>query len=348
MKLLEVKNLEISKRATAQNQREIPLVFNASLSLEEGEIIALVGESGSGKSIFALSLLGLLPSNELQQKGGEIRYYPQAVTKKRAGQQQFENVNNQDARNYHLLSSEADFARVRSQNMSMIFQEPASYLNPLMKIKKQLHEVYQIRGLPVDEKRIADLFKQMGLTDQRRIYESYPHQLSGGMLQRVFFVMALLLRPRLIIADEPTTALDLINQKRILVILRDLCRRERVSVLLISHNIHLVSQIATRIILMVCGNFVEQGNTKKVLENPCHPYTQALLAAAPKFQKGRRSAADRRLIPIAGESESLAEYEKFYGQCAFYGRCRLRIARCKEGSPPWQNSSSGQVRCILA
>ncbi len=256
--VLEVSGLKISFR---QDGRVIEAVRGVSFSVGRGETVALVGESGSGKSVTALSTVGLLPDSAAHE--GSVRYMGREL----------------------VGASEAELRRVRGNDISFIFQEPMTSLNPLHTIGRQLGESLALhQGLTGEaaQARIVDLLTKVGIRDPQSRLGAYPHQLSGGQRQRVMIAMALANGPELLIADEPTTALDVTVQAQILDLLADLKARENLSLLFITHDLTIVRRIADRVCVMQGGEIVEQGPTAQVFAAPQHPYTQKLLAAEPK------------------------------------------------------------------
>jgi len=263
MSLLEVKDLNVSFR---QDGRLVQAVKGVSFTVAKGETVALVGESGSGKSVTALSTVGLLPDSA--QTSGSVAWQGREM----------------------LGASEADLRRVRGNDISFIFQEPMTSLNPLHTIEKQLAESLLLhQGLTgtAARARIVELLGKVGIRDAQSRLGAYPHQLSGGQRQRVMIAMALANEPELLIADEPTTALDVTIQAQILDLLTELKRKEGLSLLFITHDLGIVRRIADRVCVMQAGEIVEQGPTAGLFANPQHPYTQKLLAAE---QKGGPSA----------------------------------------------------------
>ncbi|TMK09310.1 MAG: ABC transporter ATP-binding protein, partial [Alphaproteobacteria bacterium] len=259
-KLLEVEDLSVAFR---QGQRETLAVDRVSFEIKKGETLALVGESGSGKSVTALSVLKLLPYPAAHHPSGAIRFKGQD----------------------HLRLSEAEIRRVRGNDITIIFQEPMTSLNPLHTIEKQIGEILLLhRGLTgqAARARTIELLVQVGIPDPETRLRSYPHQLSGGQRQRVMIAMALANEPDLLIADEPTTALDVTVQAQILNLLKELQRRLGMAMLFITHDLGIVRKLADRVCVMKEGKIVEQGPVERVFTAPQHPYTRALLAAEPK------------------------------------------------------------------
>src|SRR6266446_7448350 len=259
-KLLEVEDLSVAFR---QGQRETLAVDRVSFEIKKGETLALVGESGSGKSVTALSVLKLLPYPAAHHPSGAIRFKGQD----------------------HLRLSEAEIRRVRGNDITIIFQEPMTSLNPLHPIEKQIGEILLLhRGLTgqAARARTIELLVQVGIPDPETRLNSYPHQLSGGQRQRVMIAMALANEPDLLIADEPTTALDVTVQAQILNLLKELQRRLGMAMLFITHDLGIVRKLADRVCVMKEGKIVEQGEVEAVFSAPQHPYTRELIAAEPK------------------------------------------------------------------
>ena len=253
--LLNVKNLCVSTTEKPQNQN---LIDEISFEIKKNEIVGLIGESGSGKSLTSLSILGLLEKNKFNISG-EIIF---------------------DKKNLLNLDNNA-MMEIRGSEISMIFQEPMSALNPTMKIGKQLFEVFKAHenlSFEHTTERIKKLIKKVKLDNVDDLLDKYPHQISGGQKQRVMIVMALSTNPKLLIADEPTTALDVTIQKEIIEILKNLQKSEKLSILFISHDLRLVSNISEKILIMRNGRIIEQGSNKNIFNSPKENYTKALLS----------------------------------------------------------------------
>ncbi|HFC04608.1 MAG TPA: ABC transporter ATP-binding protein, partial [Rhizobiales bacterium] len=258
--LLEVKDLSVN---FVQGGRVTEAVKHVSFSIGKGETLALVGESGSGKSVSALSILRLLPYPAAEHPNGEVFFKGQNL----------------------LASDEADLRKVRGNDITIIFQEPMTSLNPLHNIEKQIGEILELhQGLRKEAARvrILELLEQVGIHDAEERLSAYPHQLSGGQRQRVMIAMALANRPDLLIADEPTTALDVTVQAQILKLLKDLQRDYGMAILMITHDLGIVRHFADKVCVMSQGEIVERGETQALFENPQHDYTKMLLNAEPK------------------------------------------------------------------
>lgn len=296
-----------------------------SFDIHTGEFFALVGESGCGKSVTAMSVLRLLPWPSSKIVQGLVLYC--------AG----EGAPPIDLAKQPL----ADLQKVRGSEIACIFQEPMQALNPVVTIKKQLLEVFKFCHRPKVDflSVIREMLEQAGFKDVDRVLESYPHELSGGMLQRVCIVMALLSKPKLIIADEPTTALDVTVQAQVLAVLKDMANRTGTAVLLITHNMGIVSQYADRVAVMYAGRIVEMGPVREVIDNPMHPYTQGLLAAIPENHSDMRT-----MKSIPG---SVPHPKDFVTGCRFADRCEkcakasaeVRAKCLSAEAPPKQKAS---------
>jgi peptide/nickel transport system ATP-binding protein len=268
--LLDIRGLQI--RLPQGGDREFA-VESVDLQLRHDEILCLVGESGSGKSLTARAVLGLLPGPRVRVSGGQIRFLGEDL----------------------LAVPEARMREVRGRDISMIFQEPMTALNPLMTVGQQIDELIaaHVRLKPAQRReRIIELLASVHLPDPARLIDSYPHELSGGQRQRAMIAMALILEPRIIIADEPTTALDVTTQAQILKLLKELQAAHRTGVLYITHDFGVVAEIADRVAVMQRGRLVEIGPASQVLQRPQHPYTRSLIAAVPRLEPGPRRGND--------------------------------------------------------
>ena len=258
-KLLQVKDLNVS---FFKDDFEKPIIKNISYDILSNEIVAVVGESGSGKSISSLALMGLLPKGISKITSGSIIFNEKDITN----------------------SSEKEFQTIRGKEIAMIFQEPMSSLNPSMRCGVQVEEILK-QHLDLSSKEIKSevisLFEKVKLPNPKRIYKAYPHEISGGQKQRVMIAMAIACKPKLLIADEPTTALDVTVQKEILELLKDLQKETKMSILFISHDLSLVSELADRVLVMYKGEIVEQGDVKTIFNSPKENYTKALIGARP-------------------------------------------------------------------
>ena len=304
MALLKVKNL---KTHFMTSSGVLKAVDGIDLEVDEGEIVALVGESGSGKSMTALSLMQLVPRPHGRIVGGEVWF---------------------DGQDLLNLDSEG-IRRFRGNKIAMIFQEPMTSLNPVLTIGRQMTEPLEVHlGLNRrdSDKRAAELLELVGITDAERRLSQYPHELSGGMRQRIMIAMAMSCRPKLLLADEPTTALDVTIQAQILELLRGLCRDMNVAVILITHNLGVVARYADTVNIMYAGRIVEHGPASEVYRNPSHPYTAALLRSVPRLDVERSEG----LETIEGAPPSL---DRLPAGCAFHPRCPRADQMCREQVP---------------
>jgi len=282
-------------------------VDRVSFDVGEGEIVALVGESGSGKSVTALSIMGLLDPRVATVTGGRLIFGGADLRK---------------------LSLDA-LRRLRGKTMSMVFQEPMTSLNPTLTIGRQLSESIELhqrltRSEARDRARV--MLQAVGISDPERRLAAYPHELSGGMRQRVMVASALSCSPRLLLADEPTTALDVTTQAQILELIEELAAGSGTAVLLITHDLGLVARHAKRVNVMYAGRLVEQAPVHSLFAKPAHPYTQALLASVPRLDRPRESAVSA----IEGLPPALDQRDE---GCAFRARCPMAMPRCAEPQP---------------
>jgi oligopeptide/dipeptide ABC transporter ATP-binding protein len=303
--LLDVRNL---RTQFATRGGVVRAVDDVSWDVREGETVALVGESGCGKSVSALSIMRLVSQPAGQIVGGQILFKGRDL----------------------LKLSEDEVRHVRGREIAMIFQEPMTSLNPVLSIGRQLTEGLEIHLGMTPEKartRAGELLSMVGITDVQRRLSQYPHQFSGGMRQRMMIAMALACNPALILADEPTTALDVTIQAQILELMKDLSRRLGVAMLMITHNLGVVARYADRVNVMYAGKIIERGTARELYANPRHPYTLGLLRSVPRLDEPRRG----RLAPIDGQPPDLSRLPP---GCAFLPRCAYRVDRCAAEVPP--------------
>ena len=309
--LLEVKDLQTHFFTM---DGVVKAVDGVSYDLEEGETLGLVGESGCGKSVSALSLMRLIPDPPGKIVNGEVMLDGEDILK----------IDMDEMRN------------IRGAKMSMVFQEPMTSLNPVLTIERQLTETLQLhKGMGKVEARRegVDLLSRVGIPDPEQRIKQYPHQFSGGMRQRVMIAMALSCNPRLIIADEPTTALDVTIQAQILELMKSLTTEFGVALIVITHNLGVVARYADRVNIMYAGRIIERGSAKEIYANPRHPYTVGLLRSVPRLDLPRRA----RLDPIEGQPPDLVNLPQ---GCAFRARCRWAIDKCATDTPVLQETSS--------
>ncbi|HPW95254.1 MAG TPA: ABC transporter ATP-binding protein [Fibrobacteraceae bacterium] len=293
----------------------IAVTDRVSFEIFPGEFFALVGESGCGKSVTAMSILRLLPTPSAKIISGRILFDDRDLTR----------------------LTDAEIRRIRGSSISCIFQEPMQALNPVLTIGKQLLEVLRHEKKDAAMDRIKKYLKLAGLSDIDRIWKAYPHEMSGGMLQRICIVMALLPSPSLIIADEPTTALDVTVQAQIMDVLKRLSQESNTAVLLITHNMGLVAQYACRVGVMYAGRLVEMGPVDQVIHSPKHPYTKGLLAAIPEGHTGVQS-----ITSIPG---NVPDPKDFVEGCRFSNRCSFYKKEC-DAYPPKQGNDEHYAYCI--
>ena len=313
--LLSVQDLAIDLKRGASRYR---LVSNASWELDAGETLAVVGESGSGKSLTALAVMGLL-ADELIPSAGKVLF------------------NNQDL----LQASDEQLRRLRGAEIAMVFQEPMTSLNPVKTIGFQLCEGMQLHlKLTRNDatSRALELLAQVGISDAERRLNQYPHQLSGGMRQRIMIAIALACKPKLILADEPTTALDVTIQAQILTLLSRLCSENGVGLVLITHNLGIVARHAKRVVVMYGGRVVEQADTRTLYSQPRHPYTQGLMQSIPRMDSDR----DQELQPISGTPPD--PFDVING-CRFNPRCKYATDQCRQESPTMIVEQTHTVAC---
>ena len=306
--LLEVKNL-CTYFFTASGT--VKAVDGISYTVDEGQTMAIVGESGCGKSVGALSVLGLVPQPPGKIVSGSIHFMDTDL----------------------LALSEDEMRQMRGHRLAMIFQEPMTSLNPVLTIGRQVRETLQThlgasREQALD--RAKELLDMVGIADARRRLKQYPHHLSGGMRQRVMIAQALSCEPKLIIADEPTTALDVTIQAQILELMKDLTHRLGVALIIITHNLGVVARYADLVNVMYAGKIVESGTARQIYHHPKHPYTLGLLRSVPRLDHPR----GERLVPIFGQPPDLTRLGR---GCAYEPRCSFRVDRCAEDLPPLLN-----------
>ena len=317
--ILEVRGLTVELPTTSGWIRPVD---DVSFTLNEGETLGIVGESGSGKTMLSLALMGLEPHG--------ARHSGEAWLASKSGKQ-------------NILASSADELRaIRGRDIAMIFQEPMTALNPVLRVGEQVAEAIRVHEPGAGEKeiqhRVLQSLERAALPDPQRRARQYPHQLSGGLRQRVMIAMALAAGPRILIADEPTTALDVTVQKQILELLAKLRRELQLSLLFITHDLGVVAQVADRVAVMYAGRVVEHGPVMEVLRAPRHPYTAGLLRAAPRLVR-------EKLIPIPGSVPSLTALPP---GCSFAPRCAVHIPDCDSAMPQLRAvNTNHKARCIL-
>ena len=320
--LLEVRNLKTYFHTDAGI---VKAVDGISYHLDEKEIVGLVGESGCGKSVSQLSTMQLVPTPPGEIVSGEVFFEGKDILR--------------------YKPNSPDIRDVRGNRISFIFQEPMTSLNPVLKISQQLTETLETsQHLHKKEaqKRGIELLRLVGIPDPEDRYNHYPHQFSGGMRQRIMIAMALSCKPRVLIADEPTTALDVTTQAQLLEVMRDMVTRFNTALTIVTHNLGVVARYAWRLYVMYAGRIVEAGTSKEIFGDCRHPYTKGLLASVPRLDEVRRG----RLVPIKGLPPNLVNMPP---TCAFLPRCPYKIDRCKKEDWPELRHIAGQhyVACYV-
>jgi len=317
--LLEVKNL---KTSFYTHLGEVQAVRGLDFTLDQGEILGIVGESGSGKSVTSLSIMGLI-DHPGKIKSGEVLFEGRDLTK----------LNNQA------------LSKIRGKDISMIFQDPMTSLNPVFKVGEQIIDVILAHNPDSNRKkaklRAIELLKLVGIPEPETRVDHYPHQYSGGMRQRAMIAMALSNDPKLLIADEPTTALDVTIQAQILDLMRELTQKINISIILITHDLGVIAEICNKVIVMYGGMVMEEGNIFEIFEDPQHPYTIGLHRSIPKEYSGKKE----RLIPIEGSPPDLLSPPQ---GCPFSPRCPHAMKAClKEASPLYDLGNKHRASCWL-
>ncbi len=316
-KILDIKNLAVS---FSNHGKRFRTVNDIELYLKKGEILGIVGESGCGKSVTSLSIMGLVPSPPGKIESGEIWL---------------------DGENI-LTYSKAQMRKIRGKKVSMIFQEPMTSLNPVFTIGQQVMEAIRLHNDKLKKEEAAsqalNMLEVVGITAPERTFRSYPFQLSGGMRQRVMIAMALACRPKLLIADEPTTALDVTIQAQVLDLMRELRKEFDTAILFITHDLGVVAEICSRVAVMYAGYIVEEAEVTELFYHPAHPYTQGLLASIPRIDEDKEE-----LYTIKGAVPHPSEVPD---GCYFHPRCPYATDRCRQENPPLEAIAPGhRVRC---
>ncbi|KYD28125.1 ABC transporter ATP-binding protein [Parageobacillus toebii] len=318
-RVLEVKGL---KTSFFTDEGEIPAVDGVDFYINEGEILGVVGESGCGKSVTSLSIMGLLPKGVGRIVDGDIIF-------------KGENL---------VHATEKRMKQIRGNEIAMIFQEPMTSLNPLFTIGDQLIEAIRIHTKMSKKEakaRAVEMLKLVGLPRAEQIVDEYPHQLSGGMRQRVMIAMAMVCNPSLLIADEPTTALDVTIQAQILALMKELNKNFRTSIMMITHDLGVVAEVCERVIVMYSGKIVEEGDVRTIFKNPKHPYTIGLIQSVPDIRTKKE-----RLYSIPGNVPKPGSVRQ---GCRFAARCEYAFDRCFHEDPElYEAGERGhRVRCFL-
>jgi peptide/nickel transport system ATP-binding protein len=315
--LLEVRGL---KTRFSLEEGPVLAVDDVSFSIPPGGTLGVVGESGCGKSVTALSIMRLVPDPPGKVVGGEIRFKGKDL----------------------LALPEAEMRRIRGHHLSMIFQEPMTSLNPVYTVGEQISEVVRLhQGLDRKgaKERAVEMLRQVGIPAPEQRVDAYPHQLSGGMRQRVMIAMALACNPELVIADEPTTALDVTIQAQILDLLKRLQAERGMAVMLITHDLGVVAESCDAVVVMYAGRVVEKAPVRTLFRQPAHPYTAGLLRSIPSFQAVERGEGRQRLKTIPGMVPSL---RRLPAGCRFRDRCERALEVCARVDPPLETKREGQ------
>ncbi|MBM7587085.1 peptide/nickel transport system ATP-binding protein [Bacillus pakistanensis] len=300
---------------------EVPAVDNVNFHVNEGEILGIVGESGCGKSVTSLSIMGLVPSPPGKVVGGKILFGEEDIT----------------------TASEKRMREIRGNEIAMIFQEPMTSLNPVFTIGNQLTEAIRIHrkcNKTEANERAIEIMKLVGLPRAEELLKDYPHQLSGGMRQRVMIAMAMVCDPKVLIADEPTTALDVTIQAQILKLMKKLNKELNTAVLLITHDLGVVAETCERLVVMYSGKVVEEGKVEDIFNNPQHPYTKGLISSVPDMRYKQQ-----RLYSIPGNVPKPGSIRE---GCRFAARCEHAFDRCLVETPELYQTAEGHcTRCFL-
>ena len=314
--LLDVRGLTVEVRT---EHGVFPVVEDVSFELRHGEVLGLVGESGSGKTVTSLSLMRLLPSPPFRVAGGQVLFEGDDL----------------------MLRTIHQMRAMRGRDIAMIFQDPMAALNPSMQMGHQIAEAVRLHrnvGKAAARRRAVEMLDRVGIPDARARVRSFPHEFSGGMRQRAMIAMALACSPRVLIADEPTTALDVTIQAQILELLAELREEFGLSIIFVTHDLGVVADFCDRVLVMYAGQIVEQAEIHRLFEHPSHPYSDALLAAMPRL-----TDRDKELITIPG---SVPTIESFPSGCRFHPRCRLAVDECSAGAVPVVEVGDSLSRCI--
>lgn len=322
--MMEQKNVILSAKDVeiqfSLRGKKLNAIRKCSLDLYEGETLAIVGESGSGKSVFTKSFVGMLDANG-SITGGEIMFEGKDIAK---------------------YTKEKEWLTIRGKKIAMVMQDPMTSLNPLKKIGKQIQESIELhQGIKGEaaKKMALEMLEKVGIPNPEKRYNQYPHEFSGGMRQRAMIAMAMSCSPKVLIADEPTTALDVTIQAQIFELMEKLKREHDTAIMLITHDMGVVSELADDVAVMYMGSIVERGSVREVLKYPAHPYTAALLRSIPILHKGR----GQRLEPIRGSTPD--PYDRPKG-CQFAPRCDFCCEKCRQEMPPEVPVCDGHaVRC---
>jgi oligopeptide/dipeptide ABC transporter ATP-binding protein len=313
--LLSVRGLTVE---AANGAGPVPILSDVSFDVAAGETLGVVGETGSGKSMTMLSVMGLLPTPPVRIASGEVRFGGRDL----------------------VALPEEDVRRIRGADVAMVYQDPMTSLNPVMRIGDQVAEAMTAHGVPEADaqRRTLDALARVGIPAPARTARAYPHEFSGGMRQRAMIAMALALEPRLLIADEPTTALDVTTQQQILTLVKDLRERNEMAIVWVTHDLSVVARLADRVVVMYAGRIVEHGSTRRIFRAPEHPYTAGLLASLPKPVGAERGPLEQ--IPGAPPDPGRRP-----SGCPFHPRCRQARDQCVVDPPALTDRGDGAAAC---
>lgn len=315
--LLHIENL---KTVISSKDGKLVPVDGVDITIPKGKTVGIVGESGCGKSMTAMSIMGLLP-NTTHIEEGKILFQDMDLTK----------LNPKELR------------KITGDKISIIFQEPMTSLNPVIRVGKQVREAILLHEKVSKEEakqRVIEIFRQVGIPEPERRYNAYPHQLSGGLRQRVMIGMAMVCNPDLLIADEPTTALDVTIEAQILHLMRQLQKDKGTSIMMITHNLGVVAEICDQVYVMYAGKVVESAEVHELFQNPKHPYTQGLLGALPKMDSRQRLNSIDGMVPTLKDMPT---------GCRFAPRCPMATQKCREEQPALVDvTAEHQVRCFMS
>ncbi|MCT4661032.1 MAG: ABC transporter ATP-binding protein [Tissierellales bacterium] len=315
-KLLKVRDLKTSFYI---DSKLVPVIENINFDLYKGEIVALVGESGSGKSVTSLSVLNAISAEAGLIESGMVEFEGRDV----------------------LKLKRKELQKIWGNDISMIFQEPMTALNPVYTIGKQVAEMFRIHercSKKEARKKALELLQSVGIPSADKRFDQYPHQMSGGIRQRVMIAMAIACRPKLIIADEPTTALDVSMQSQILALMKSINKDYDTTILLITHDLGVVAAIADRVMVMYAGQLVEHNDVDTLFNNPKHPYTKGLISSVSSLDLGEESlAVIEGMVPRASE---------FKSGCHFYERCPVAMKHCEYEKPETEKFGNGEYKCF--
>ncbi|MEM7197264.1 MAG: ABC transporter ATP-binding protein [Pseudomonadota bacterium] len=318
--VLAVRNLRVEIQTQIAT---VPVIDDLSFTLHDGEVVGVVGESGCGKSMTALAILGLLPQDICNVTAGEILFQGKDL----------------------LGLSDTAMQTIRGNDISMIFQEPMTSLNPVFTVGEQIAEVLRLHqglGARAAQAQAVELLAAVRIPDPKARATAYPFQLSGGQRQRVMIAMALACQPKILIADEPTTALDVTVQAQILELLQDLRKTMDTAILLITHDMGVIAEMTSRVLVMYAGRKLEEATTQAIITKPIHPYTQGLIACVPHLSE---TVQDGDLTEIAGVVPAITEFGK--QNCLFAPRCAHVMAQCHTARPPQTDCNGHVVECWM-